>query len=119
MAIVENSGYLDQIPPRVCVLADRGFKQLDTLLQKKGSTLVRPPSVTTNVKSTKEEVRLTKQIASIRIHIERTISRIRDFNLLDIHSRVDNHFLDCLDSAVTIGWSLINEQSPIINQYSK
>lgn len=116
MAIVENSGYLDCIPSNVCILADRGFKQLDVLLKRKGCTLTRPPSVTQDVRSPAQEVKLTKQIASIRIHVERSINRIRDFKLLDIHARVDNHFLHCLDSAVIIGWSLINLQSPIIQQ---
>lgn len=35
MAIVENYGYLDNLPSNTSVLADRGFKQLDVMLNKK------------------------------------------------------------------------------------
>ena len=116
MAIVENSGYLDKLPANTSVLANRSFKQLDVVLNKKQCKLIRPPSVKQDVKSTKKEVKLTKQIASIRIHVERVINRIRNFQLLNIHTRVDNHLLGCLDSCVIIAAALVNMQSEIIKQ---
>ncbi|KAJ8685079.1 hypothetical protein QAD02_020872 [Eretmocerus hayati] len=52
MSIAENCGYLDHLPPGCSVLAERGFKHLELLLQKKNCTLIRPPSVSKDVKST-------------------------------------------------------------------
>ncbi|KAJ8674377.1 hypothetical protein QAD02_005639 [Eretmocerus hayati] len=116
ISIVENCGYLDVLTPRCSVMADRGFKGLDTLLQEKNCNLIRPPSVSKDVKCSKDEVKLTKQIASLRIHVERVINRIRNFQLLDIHSRVDNHLLPHLDSMVKIACGLVNLQTTIIKQ---
>ncbi|KAJ8671462.1 hypothetical protein QAD02_002721 [Eretmocerus hayati] len=116
ISIVENCGYLDKIPPGTSVLADRGFKGLDILLQRKSCTLTRPPSVQKDIKSSKEDVKLTKQVASIRIHVERAINRIRNYSILDIHSRVDNSLIKHIDSLVYIVCGLVNLQRPIIKQ---
>ncbi|XP_060882127.1 uncharacterized protein LOC132953807 [Metopolophium dirhodum] len=69
--LVEKSGYLECLPENCTVMADRGFKSIDFMLEKRVCKLVRPPSVFSNKKSTKEEVLETKRIASLRIHIER------------------------------------------------
>lgn len=66
-------------------MADRGFKHLEQCLKKAGITLVRPPSVETGVKMSKTEAKFTKQIASLRIHIERVIRRLREFRMLKPH----------------------------------
>ncbi|KAJ8677150.1 hypothetical protein QAD02_012937 [Eretmocerus hayati] len=116
VSVVENCGYLDVLPGGCSVLADRGFKLLDLLLQKKKCKLIRPPSVQKETKISKKEVKLTKQIASIRIHVERAINRIRNYRILDIHARIDNHLIGHLDSMVNIVCGLVNLQSPIIKQ---
>ncbi|KAJ8684359.1 hypothetical protein QAD02_020151 [Eretmocerus hayati] len=116
VSVVENCGYLDVLPGGCSVLADRGFKLLDLLLQKKKCELIRPPSVQKETKSSKKEVKLTKQIASIRIHVERAMNRIRNYRILDIHARIDNHLIGHLDSIVNIVCGLVNLQSPIIKQ---
>ena len=116
MAIVENCGFLTVLPEKVGVMADRGFKQLDILVQKKGCKLFRPPSVSENVRSSKSDVKKTKRIASIRIHVERVINRIRNFKLLDIHARIDNKLLPYIDDAVFIAAALVNLQSEVIKQ---
>lgn len=43
--IVEQSNFLNIVPENASVMADRGFKCIDTLLNKKKCVLVRPPSV--------------------------------------------------------------------------
>ncbi|KAJ8666315.1 hypothetical protein QAD02_007977 [Eretmocerus hayati] len=116
MSIVENWGYLDKLTPNSCVLADRGFKHLDALLHKKECHLIRPPSVMKGVKNSKSEVKLAKQVASLRIHVERAINRIKNFRILDIHSRVDNDLVSHLDSMVNIACGLVNLQTSIIRQ---
>ncbi|KAJ8679195.1 hypothetical protein QAD02_014982 [Eretmocerus hayati] len=40
---------------------------------------------------------LKEQIARLRIHVERAINRIRSFQILGIHSRVDNHLVPHVD----------------------
>ncbi|KAJ3651638.1 hypothetical protein Zmor_017664 [Zophobas morio] len=74
--IVEHSGFLEKLIPNTAVMADRGFKNIEYLLIQRRCVLVRPPSVATGVKSTKEEVTETRRIASLRIHVERVIRRL-------------------------------------------
>lgn len=97
-------------------MADRGFKHIEPHLQKNGCTLIRPPSVASSVKPTKAEVMETKRIASLRIHIERVIRRIREFAILKPHAGIHHLTLDIMDEIVVIVAGLINLQKPIINQ---
>lgn len=114
--IVEKSQYLNVLPPNCKIMADRGFKHIEYLLQKKGCTLIRPPSVSSNSNLTKSEVIETKRIASLRIHIERVIGRLREFEFLTPHARIPYQTLDIIDEIVLIAAALINLQTPIIAQ---
>lgn len=114
--IVEKSQYLNILPPYCKIMADRGFKHIECLLQKKGCTLIRPLSVSNNVNPTKSEVIETRRIASLRIHIERVIGRLREFELLTPHAGIPYQTLDIIDEIVLIAAALINLQTPIIAQ---
>ncbi|XP_063547068.1 uncharacterized protein LOC134754659 [Cydia strobilella] len=114
IAIVENCNFLDGLQPGTVILADRGFKHLEQILHQKGIKLLRPPSVSGGAKLSKAEVRLTKIIASLRIHIERVIRRLREFHMLKQHSVINTNTLRLLDHAVIIACGLINLQDSLI-----
>ncbi|KAL5235980.1 hypothetical protein ACI65C_003399 [Semiaphis heraclei] len=97
-------------------MADRGFKCIDVLLNKIDCVLIRPPSVSQKSKSTKDDVLETKRIASLRIHIERVIGRLREFEMLKPHALVNCQLLCDTDEIITIVCGLINLQQPIIKQ---
>ncbi|CAN7976969.1 unnamed protein product [Ixodes persulcatus] len=63
------------------VMADKGFVVGD-LLEKKGVKLNIPPFLHRREFS-EEEVKETKEIASLRIHVERRIRRIKSFHIFD------------------------------------
>lgn len=105
---------MDVLPEKCALMADRGFKQIQSILDKKNIELVRPPSVLSQQKSKKEEVLLTKRIASLRIHVERVIRRIREFSLLEAHSTLDHNIMPYIDSVIIIAAALINLQDPVI-----
>ena len=63
--IVEKSQYLNVLTPNCEIMADRGFKHIERLLQTKGCTLIRPPSVSSNFNPTKSEIIETRRIASL------------------------------------------------------
>ena len=63
------------------ILTDRRFKHIEQLLQEKEIQLLRPPSVATGSKLSKKEARQTKEIASLRIHEDRVIRRVREFSM--------------------------------------
>lgn len=113
-AIVSDCGYLDVLPTECAVLADRGFKNVAADLSKKKCYLVRPPSVIQGTGLTKEEVRMSKRVAAVRIHIERVISRIREFTMLTPHATVDKNFINLLDFIVVIACAVINMQGTLI-----
>lgn len=114
--IVENSGYLEKLESGTSVMADRGFKHISTFLLSKGSELVRPPSVSSASKSSKADVKLSKQIASLRIHVEQVIGRLREFKMLAPHSCIDNHLIPYLDYLIIIACGMINMQDHLIKK---
>lgn len=77
-------------------------------------TLVRPPSVETGVKMSKSQAKLTKQIASLRIHVERVIRRLREFYMLKPHACVNLKHVKILDDIVIIACALINLQDSLV-----
>lgn len=112
--IVENCGYLNKLPNNVDVMADRGFKYLSAVLKEKNCNLVRPPSVSEGEKLSKQEVMAAKRVASLRIHVERVISRIREFKFLNPHAHIDIHTIGSLDAVVIIVCGIINLQPALI-----
>ncbi|CAH1976403.1 unnamed protein product [Acanthoscelides obtectus] len=91
--IVEESGFLHVLENKAHVMADRGFKHIDELLMPKSNMLIRPPSVSIKNKNSKQDVKHSKRIASLRIHIERVISRIREYAVLEPHACVHSSLL--------------------------
>lgn len=107
----DNGGFLLE---KSVIMADRGFKSTDAILSKKNCTLYRPPSVSSTANSSTEDVILTKRIASLRIHVERAIRRIREYALLSPHSTLHHSIMPIIDNIVIIAAVLVNIQEPII-----
>lgn len=116
-AITCKSGFIDILPLNAVIMADRGFKEIESLLSSKNVKLLRPPSVLASKSLTKKEVIQTKVIASLRVHIERVIRKVREFHMLKPHSVVNHKHLKYLDEIVIIACGLINLQDPIIKAY--
>ncbi|XP_070171156.1 uncharacterized protein [Polyergus mexicanus] len=91
--LFEQCDIMDVLPKKCGIMADRGFKQIQTCLNKIQCELIRPPSVKRGSKSSKTEVMLTKRIASLRIHVERVIRRLREFSLLEPHSTLNHNIM--------------------------
>ena len=79
--ITRNCGLLQQLRPGDAVMVDKGFIHIKGDLDKKNVKLYCPPFKTKN-QFTKEEVELTRRIASARIHVERKMEQIKNFRLL-------------------------------------
>lgn len=116
VALFEDCGFLSKLPENSVIMADRGFKKIETFLHRKNCTLVRPPSVVNKEKMSKDDVLLTKRIASVRIHIERVIKRVRDFKMLSPHATLHLNLVEKLDNIMIIACAIINLQQPIIKQ---
>ena len=68
----------------------------------------------TGAKMSKVEAKLTKQIASLRIHIERVIRRLREFRMLKPHACINTKYVKVLDDIIIIACALINTQDSLI-----
>lgn len=112
--LFEKCDFLKKLPSDCAVMADRGFKHVEPLLIQKGCTLVRPPSVPSGAKMSKEDVMQTKRIASLRIHIECLIRRLREFNKLKPHACADHNLIAVIDEVIVIASALINLQAPLV-----
>jgi DDE superfamily endonuclease len=110
--ITEVSGFLDALPDGADVMADRGFKHIESLLLDKKCKLIKPPSKSGDSKFNKSDARQTKQIASLRTNIERVIARIRHFRIVSSLS-VDHNYVDILDGIIVICAAITNWQENI------
>jgi len=80
--ITEYSGFLNIIQPGDLVMADKGFT-IGDLLAKRGAFLQIPPFLPSQSQFQLESIELTRQIARVRIHVERAIGRVKQFHILD------------------------------------
>ncbi|XP_033724574.1 uncharacterized protein LOC117314614 [Pecten maximus] len=84
--ITRESGFLDNIKPGDEVMADRGFLIRDLLLEHH-ATLNIPPftrkcSWGKGKRLNASEIKKTRNIAKLRIHVERAIERLKNFHSL-------------------------------------
>jgi hypothetical protein len=112
--IAVDSNFIKEIPHGCSVLADRGFKGIDTYLQERNCKLIRPPSTQGSEKYSKHEAIAGRVIASLRIHVERLIHRLREFDMLKPHAVVSHCYSNLIDDIVNIAAGLVNLQSSLI-----
>ena len=106
--LVKRSGLVDLFSPGDTLLADRGFN-IQELLLHKGVKLVIPPFLKGKKQFSEAEDQRTKQVANARIHVERVIGRMKDFNITKAELP-----LDMFDHIVTVTAALVNLQPPIV-----
>ena len=82
--ITKRSGVLDLLEEGDEVMADKGFLIQD-LLESKKTSLTIPPFLarTRSLQFTSQQVTETQQIARLRIHVERAIRRVKEFQIFD------------------------------------
>lgn len=100
------------LEPGDVVLADKGFPQIKSYFdeQGKGVVLVMPPFLREGT-FTKQQVQETEKIASVRIHIERIMQRIKTFH---ITSTLLISELTHIDEIIFMVCALVNLQPPIL-----
>lgn len=109
--ITNNSGFLNHLENGDVVLADRGFPviKVDGVI-----TVIPPRAVAKQKQFSAEQTEETYKIASVRVHVERVIQRLKIFKLLS--ETVPLHLLQSIDRIVHLCAALVNLQPPIIAQ---
>ena len=92
-------------------MADRGFT-IESMVQERGNDLLIPSFLGTDRSQlTASEVTRTRRIAEARIHVERGIERIKEFEILQ--GEVDISSLHILEQMFQVCAYLTNFQHPI------
>ena len=79
--ITKDSGFYENLERDDQIMADRGFQIKEELLHY-FCCLVVPPGARAKSQMTEDECKRTKEVANLRIHVERAINRIKYFRIL-------------------------------------
>ena len=103
--LTQMSGLLSLLEPGDAIMADRGFTIGDILPQ--GVTLNMPPRMNESGQLTESERTTTRRVASVRIHVEHAMERIKNYHILhnvpnSMHNRINHIFcMCCVDKLFT------------------
>ena len=110
--ITERSGFLDlRFEANDSVMADKGFTIQDLLPVSVSLNI--PPFLGSSAQMPAEDVVKTQEIASLRIHVERAINKIKNFHIWD--SVVSLSLFGIVNQMWTVCAHLCNVQDPIIS----
>ncbi|KAL2086789.1 hypothetical protein ACEWY4_017848 [Coilia grayii] len=109
-AITADCGVLQHLEPGDMVMADKGFTIRDIL---PADVSLNIPTFLVNGQFTMQEVNYNRRIASARIHVERSIQRLKTFRILSyIPYQYKKHANKTLKACVC----LTNLQTPILRE---
>ena len=116
--ITERSGFLDLVKPGDEIMADRGFPIRDLLLERRAKLVI--PPFTKKCKwgkgkrLTSSDVIKTKNIARLRIHVERAIGRMKNFKILS--TTMPLNLKPVANQILTVCAFLCNFQKPLVKK---
>ena len=113
--ICKDSNFYNLLEAGDEIMADRGFQIKEDLLLYYCSLSV-PPGARIKAQFCMSECEKTKEVANLRIHVERAINRLKEFKILK--SVVPINMLTHADSIVKTCAALCNLQSHLINEFS-
>jgi len=109
--IVSESKVLDKCEYNDGVMVDKGFK-IDEECLLRNLRLIRPPFVRQQKPLTKAEALQCVDIAAARVHVERAIKQLRDFDIL--REQVSGHLVPYMNDVLQVCGGLVNLTSPIL-----
>jgi len=104
------SGILELLEKGDSVMADRGF-DIETDLIPLGVKLNIPPFLKGKSQLSEKEMVETRRIASVRIHVERAMERIRNYHIFD--KDIPSHLTDLADQIFFVCSVLSNFWPPL------
>ena len=80
--LTQKSGLTEKLQYGDVIMADRGFN-IQEMLAIKGVKVNLPPFMNESGQFSESELLETRRIASLRIHVERAMERIKNYHILD------------------------------------
>lgn len=120
--VVNESGFLENLQPGDWVLADKGFL-VQNEVEEKEATLILPSFIKEGNQLHPTQVEESRYVASIRIHVERVISVVRQkFNICSdtaqmsaVSKQNDLFNNDLYDKIIFVCCSLVNICPSVVN----
>lgn len=113
-AIFEDSKVLDLlVPVQDTVMVHKGFL-VDVACEERLIEMVRPPFKGKSAQLSKSAALETQSIASARVHVERSIQRLKIFKILN--TKVPWTMVPILDDIITIAGAVTNLSAPIFSE---
>lgn len=110
--ITLRSGYLEMLQHGDQVLADRGFLIAEELASRHAS-LVIPTFTKGKSQLSAREIEQTRKIAHVRIHVERAIEQLKNFQILS--SQMSMYLVPHSDSIVTLCSAICNLHPKLVS----
>lgn len=79
--IIRHSGILDLLEEGDGLMADRGF-DIEADVINRGGTLIMPSFLQGQDQFTEEQLKESRNIATVRVHVERAVRKIKEFEIL-------------------------------------
>ena len=111
--LTQKSGLVDKLQHGDCIMADRGFN-IQEMLASKGVKVNVPPFMNPTGQFEENELLETRRIATLRIHVERAMERIKNYHILDFVpiTLCSNGLIDMIFFVCAM---LSNFQPPLVN----
>ena len=109
--ITLHSDFLDHIDPGDQIMADRGFLVREEIMMRRAELII-PPAAKGAQQMSAGDVRATKEVANLRIHVERAIQRLKTFKILKYTLPLT--LLPVIDNIIITCAALCNLYGPLI-----
>ena len=109
--ITIDSGFLEKVTFGDCIVADRGFL-IEDELNSRGAILKIPRFTKGKNQLSAKGVDESRQLAHVRIHVERVIGRLKDFRILQTVVPITQ--VKLLDQIMTIICGVINLNKSVV-----
>ncbi|XP_058809330.1 uncharacterized protein LOC131674589 [Phymastichus coffea] len=115
--ITVESHLIDLLEEGDVVLADKGFPQIQSIIDERGSSIlvVMPPFLEKKIEFTEEETTETYTVAKCHIHVEKIMQRIRTYQILN---KITHNLFKYIDNIVHVICVLVNLQPSIMKDDS-
>ena len=111
--MTEKSDFCSLVKPADKYLADKGFDVHDLMALKGASLYIPPRRQSVQDQLIKNECFETMSIANVRIHVERSIKRVKAWHIFDQVVPLSMH--GCINQLWTVASLLVNFHNPILS----